>query len=64
MTDRYAIGQLTFGEEETVYAPIAKISRVLARHGVDPGRSPRWVENASAHEIARVHEAVVALRVK
>lgn len=52
------------GEEGTVYAPIARISNVLARHGVDLGRNPRWIENADAEQIARVNEAMTALRQK
>lgn len=45
-------------------APIARISNVLARHGVHPGRSPRWIEDANGHHIARMNEAVIAIRVK
>jgi hypothetical protein len=51
-------------EEGTVYAPIARISNVLARHGVEIGRNPRWIEDADAEHIARVNDAVVALRQK
>ncbi len=47
-----------------MYAPIARISNVLARHGVDLGRNPRWIENADAEQIARVNEAMTALRQK
>jgi hypothetical protein len=47
-----------------VKAPIARISNVLARHGVDPGRKPRWVEDADARQIARMNEAVAAIRMK
>ncbi|MDJ0952351.1 MAG: hypothetical protein QNJ81_01605 [Acidimicrobiia bacterium] len=45
-------------------APIARISNVLARYGVDPGLRPHWVENADARQIARVNEAAAALRVR
>lgn len=45
-------------------APIARISNVLARYGVEIGRNPRWVEDANAQQIARVNEAVAAIRQK
>lgn len=45
-------------------APIARISNVLARHGIAQRRSPRWVDDADARQIARVSEAVNALRVR
>ncbi|MCP3998202.1 MAG: hypothetical protein GY722_24540 [bacterium] len=45
-------------------APIARISNVLARHGIAQPRSPRWVDDADARQIARVNEAVAALRVR
>ncbi|MCP4306059.1 MAG: hypothetical protein GY926_17000 [bacterium] len=47
-----------------MYAPIARISDVLARHGVVIGRNPRWIEEANAQQIARVSQAVAALRQK
>jgi hypothetical protein len=47
-----------------VQTPIARISNVLARHGVDLGRNPRWVEDADARHIARMNEAVAAIRVR
>ena len=42
----------------------AEGSNVLARHGVAIGRNPRWIEDANAEQIARVNEAVAALRQK
>ena len=45
-------------------APIARIGNVLARHGVHQGRSPSWIEDAKAQQIARVNEAILALRVR
>ena len=48
----------------TVYAPIARISKVMARHGIDPGRKPRWIEDADAQHIARINEAAAAIRIR
>ena len=45
-----------------MYAPIALISKVLARRRIDPGRKPRWAEDASARQIDLVTEAHSALR--
>ncbi len=45
-------------------APIARISNVLARYGVDPGRKPNWIEDANGRQIARVNEAVAAIRIR
>ena len=45
-------------------APIARIGNVLARHGVPQRRSPSWIEDAKAQQIARINEAIVALRVR
>ena len=45
-------------------APIARISNVLARYGVDLGRKPNWVDDADARQIARVNEAVTAIRIR
>ena len=47
-----------------MHTPIARISNVLARHGIAQPRNPRWVEDADARQIARVSEAVAALRVR
>jgi hypothetical protein len=47
-----------------VHTPIARISNVLARYGVDPGRKPRWIEDADARHLARMNEAVAAIRVR
>jgi hypothetical protein len=57
-------GERQLERRGTVYAPIARISNVLARHGVAIGRNPRWIEDANAQQIARVSEAVAALRQK
>ncbi|MDJ0662984.1 MAG: hypothetical protein QNJ75_00395 [Acidimicrobiia bacterium] len=45
-------------------APTTRISNVLARHGIAQRRSPRWVNDADARQIARVNEVVNALRVR
>ncbi len=47
-----------------VQAPIARIGNVLARHGVPQRRSPHWIDDADARQIARVNEAILALRVR
>jgi hypothetical protein len=47
-----------------VQAPLRRVSNVLARHGVAIRRNPRWIEDASAGQIARMHEAIVAIRQK
>lgn len=47
-----------------MYAPLARISNVLARHGVAQRRSPRWVEDADARQIANVNEALIAIRIR
>jgi hypothetical protein len=47
-----------------VYTPVKRISRVLARHGYDQGRSPSWIKDADARQIASVNEAIAALRLK
>ena len=47
-----------------MYAPIKRISRVLARNGYDQGRSPNWIEDADARQIASISEAIAALRLK
>lgn len=41
-----------------------RVSDVLARHGIAIRRSPRWIEDASAGQIARMHEAIAAIRQK
>jgi hypothetical protein len=51
-------------KEETVYAPIARISKAIARNGIDISRQPRWINDADAEQIARVNEAVAALRIR
>ena len=45
-------------------APIARIGNVLARHGFPQGRSPSWMEDAKARQIAHINEAILALRVR
>ena len=45
-------------------APIARIGNVLARHGVPQGRSPSWIEDAKARQIANMNEAILTLRVR
>jgi hypothetical protein len=47
-----------------VYAPIARISNAIARHGIDISRQPRWINNANAEQIARVNEAATVIRVR
>lgn len=47
-----------------MYAPIKLVSRVLARNGYDQGRSPVWIEDADARQIANVSEAIATLRLK
>jgi hypothetical protein len=47
-----------------VKAPNNRISNAIVRHSIDPGRKPRWVEDASARQIARMNEAVAAIRVR
>lgn len=45
-------------------APNARISNALERHRVRINRSPRWVEDADARQLARMNEAVAAIRVR
>jgi hypothetical protein len=48
----------------TVSAPIARISNVIARYGIDISRQPRWINDADAHRIARINEAASVIRIK
>ncbi len=47
-----------------MYAPIARISNAIARHGIDISRQARWINDANAEQIARVNEAAAVIRIK
>ena len=46
------------------HTPVNRIQRVLALAGVAIRRSPRWVEEANASQIARLDASRIALRIK
>ncbi len=46
------------------HTPVNRIRRVLALAGVTTRRSPRWVEEASASQIAQLDTSHNVLRVK
>ena len=50
-------------KEETVFAPIARISNALARHSNDVPRQPRWTIDANA-EIARVKASASMMHIR
>ena len=47
-------------KEKTVYAPIARISKAIARYSI---RQPRWIDEASEH-VAHVNEANAVIRIR
>ena len=47
-----------------MYAPIARISKAIARNGIDISRQPRWINNANAEQIARVNDAAAVIRIR
>ncbi len=48
-------------KEETVYAPIARISNAIARYNI---RQPRWIDEANAEHAAHVNEANAVIRIR
>ncbi len=46
------------------HTPINRIRRILELAGVHQRRSPRWIEEAQAGQIAQLDEARRALNVK